>query len=139
MEIVSKITTNKDELFACSIKTLKSFFADQMISIMMERQVLSFGADFRKLPKKFREIRVCMLCIFKVDGEHHTREHRMLLSMETIKKEYYTDQLKEEFEKKILPYLRCKCEEFSQNPDKKYSIKVQIKDGKFVLSEEESV
>ncbi len=138
MEIVSMITTNKDELFACSVKTLKSFFADQMISIMMGRQILSF-AHGRKLPKEFREIRVCMLCIFKVDGEHHTREHRMLLSMEAIKKEYYTDQLKEEFEKKILPYLRCKCEEFSQKPDKEYSIKVQIKDGKFVLSEEESV
>ena len=35
MRITSKINTNKDELFACSIKTLKSFFADQMISIMM--------------------------------------------------------------------------------------------------------
>ena len=138
MRITSKINTNKDELFACSIKTLKSFFADQMISIMMGRQILSF-AHGRKLPKEFREIRVCMLCIFKVDGEHHTREHRMLLSMEAIKKEYYTDQLKEEFEKKILPYLRCKCEEFSQKPDKEYSIKVQIKDGKFLLNEEESV
>ena len=138
MRITSKINTNKDELFACSIKTLKSFFADQMISIMMGREVLSI-AHGRKLPKKLQEIRVCMLIISKEDGEYFTREHRMLLSMETIKKEYYTDQLKEEFEKKILPYLRCKCEEFSQKPDKKYSIKVQIKDGKFVLSEEESV
>ena len=146
MKMIIKTKLNKDEVFGCSIKKLKEYFADQNISIFLKREntVLMNPMGAGKLSRKDHKTVVCRFSFLKYFSE---KSDSILLFLPVLKKTDYSKELEQEFEEGILPYIYKRYKHFSCLSKetilgeycKRYALIVELKNKKFIFYEKETI